>query len=180
MGALLHALHAHQPLPRGPYPTLKWPEGCTQMSAAVVKESLTTPVQSKPGLVPSGMVRAQWLIDANKAAHTDGVNVKWHLVATDHEATIRALADRVNVAEGNNLKAARGCSLAYLVFGPLEVAVEYEFEPASGDGWNEPRYEASVSVLRVYLNGYWCDADDVASEDQIRRWEERLLEGEDA
>lgn len=168
MGLLLHALHTHQPLPRGPYPTAKWPEGCTHLPTAT------------PGLVPAGMVRAQWLIDANKAAHTSGYEVKWHLVATDHEATIRALADRVNVAEGHNLKAARGCSLAYLVFGPLEVAVEYEFEPASGDGWNEPRYEASVSVLRVYLNGYWCDAEDVASEDQIMRWEERLLEGEDA
>lgn len=85
----------------------------------------------------------------------------------------------MNVAEGNNLKAARGCSLAYLVFGPLEVAVEYEFEPASGDGWNEPRYEASVSVLRVYLNGCWCDAADVASGDQITKWEVDIMEGGD-
>jgi len=167
MGDLLHALHQHQPLPRGEYPTAKWPEGCTHLPTAT------------PGLVPAGMVRAQWLIDANKAAHTSGFEVKWHLVATDHEATIRALADRVNVAEGRNLKAARGCSLAYLVFGPLEVAVEYEFEPASGDGWNEPRYEASVSVLRVYLNGCWCDAADVASEDQISKWEVDIMEGGD-
>lgn len=167
MGLLLHALHTHQPLPRGEYPTLKWPEGCTHLPTAT------------PGLVPAGMVRAQWLIDANKAAHTSGFEVKWHLVATDHEATIRALAERVNVAEGHNLKAARGCSLAYLVFGPLEVAVEYEFEPASGDGWNEPRYEASVSVLRVYLNGCWCDAADVASADQITKWEVDIMEGGD-
>ena len=167
MGDLLHALHQHQPLPRGEYPTAKWPEGCTHLPTVT------------PGLVPNGMVRAQWLIDANKAAHTSGYEVKWHLVATDHEATIRALADRVNVAEGNNLKAARGCSLAYLVFGPLEVAVEYEFEPASGDGWNEPRYEASVSVRRVYLNGHWCDAQDVASADQITKWEVDIMEGGD-
>ena len=167
MAELLHALHEHRPLPRGPYPTAVWPEGCTHLPTAT------------PGLVPAGMVRAQWLIDANKAAHTSGFEVKWHLVATDHEATIRALAERVNVAEGNNLKAARGCSLAYLVFGPLEVAVEYEFEPASGDGWNEPRYEASVSVLRVYLNGCWCDAEDVASADQIAKWEVDIMEGGD-
>lgn len=167
MSELLEALRLHQPLPRGTYPTAKWPEGCTHLPTAT------------PGLVPAGMVRAQWLIDANKAAHTSGYEVKWHLVATDHEATIRALADRVNVAEGHNLKAARGCSLAYLVFGPLEVAVEYEFEPASGDGWNEPRYEASVSVLRVYLNGCWCDAEDVASADQIAKWEVDIMEGGD-
>ena len=167
MGAILSSAYAGLPLPRGEYPTAKWPEGCTHLPTAT------------PGLVPAGMVRAQWLIDANKAAHTSGYEVKWHLVATDHEATIRALADRVNVAEGNNLKAARGCSLAYLVFGPLEVAVEYEFEPASGDGWNEPRYEASVSVLRVYLNGCWCDAADVASADQITKWEVDIMEGGD-
>ena len=35
MGDLLHALHAHQPLPRGPYPTAKWPEGCTHLAPAV-------------------------------------------------------------------------------------------------------------------------------------------------
>ena len=170
MGDLLHALHAHQPLPlpRGPYPTLQFPQGLPVLQPAAI-----------PGLLPKGHINARWLIDANLKAHTEGHAVKWHLVATDHEATIRALADRVNVAEGNNLKAARGCSLAYLVFGPLEVAVEYEFEPASGDGWNEPRYEASVSVLRVYLNGCWCDAADVASGDQITKWEVDIMEGGD-
>lgn len=167
MGALLHALHAHQPLPRGPYPTAKWPEGLEHLQPATAPR------------IPSGFVRPAWLIEANTKAHTEDGSVKWHLVAADHEATIRALAERVNVAEGHNLKAARGCSLAYLVFGPLEVAVEYEFEPASGDGWNEPRYEASVSVLRVYLNGCWCDAADVASEDQITKWEVDIMEGGD-
>ena len=34
MGDLLHALHAHQPLPRGSYPTAKWPEGCTHLKPA--------------------------------------------------------------------------------------------------------------------------------------------------
>ena len=167
MAELLHALHAHQPLPAGPYPTAQWPAGLTHIPLPA----------TTPGALPLGCINPGWLIDANIKAHTEGHAVKWHLVATDHEATIRALADRVNVAEGNNLKAARGCSLAYLVFGPLEVAVEYEFEPASGDGWNEPRYEASVSVRRVYLNGHWCDAQDVASADQISKWEVSILEG---
>ena len=164
MAELLHALHEHRPLPRGPYPTAVWPAGCTHLEPAAAT-------------APAGMVRAAWLIDANTKRYTDQTGTRWHMVAAEHERTIRELADRVNVAEGNNLKAARGCSLAYLVFGPLEVAVEYEFEPASGDGWNEPRYEASVSVLRVYLNGHWCDATDVASADQISKWEVSILEG---
>ena len=173
MGLLLHALHTHQPLPRGEYPTAKWPEGCTHLPTVT------------PGLVPNGMVRAQWLIDANKAAHTSGFEVKWHLVATDHEATIRALAGRVNVAEGHNLNVARGCSLAYLVFGPLKVAVEYESErgqreiiAADPDDCQEG-IAPSVSVLRVYLNGCWCDAADVASADQITKWEVDIMEGGD-
>lgn len=27
----LEALHRHQPLPTGPYPTARWPEGCTHL-----------------------------------------------------------------------------------------------------------------------------------------------------
>lgn len=41
----LEALHRHQPLPRGPYPTAKWPEGCTHLP--------------QPGLVAGGFVRPQ-------------------------------------------------------------------------------------------------------------------------
>lgn len=170
MGDLLHALHAHQPLPlpRGPYPTAKWPEGCTHLPTAT------------PGLVPSGMVRAQWLIDANKAAHTSGFEVKWHLVATDHEATIRALAERVNVAEGRDLTVSRGCKLTWLVMGDIEVPVEYEHEPASGDGWDEPRLEEQFTLLRAYLNGRWNDVEDVIPGPVLERWTAGLYEGDGA
>lgn len=139
------------------------------------------------GKLPSGMVRAQWLIDANVKRYTskDGTDIRWHMVAADHEATIRALADRLNVAEGYNLTAERGCRLTWLTFGPIEVAVEYEFERgqreiiAADPDKSQEGIAPSVSVLRVYLNGYWCDAEDVASEKQIERWEETILEGGD-
>ena len=61
----------------------------------------------------------------------------------------------------------------------VDLVCELDYERASGDGWNEPRYEASVSVLRVYLNGCWCDAADVASGDQITKWEVDIMEGGD-
>ena len=171
MGALLHALHAHQPLPlpRGPYPTLQFPQGLPVLQPAAI-----------PGLLPKGHINARWLIDANLKAHTEGHAVKWHLVATDHEATIRALADRVNVAEGRELTVSPGCKLTWLVMGDIEVPVEYEYEPASGDGWNEPRLEAQITLLRAYLNGRWNDVEDVIPGPVLERWTASLYEGGEA
>ena len=155
-----------QDLPRGTYPTAVWPAGLTHLP--------------QPGLVAGGFVRPQWLIDANVKAHTEGHAVKWHLVATDHEATIRALADRVNLAEGWNLNASRGCELRTFVMGDIDVTCEVECEPASGDGWNEPREEARFTILRAYLNGRWNDAEDVIPGPVLERWTVSLYEGGNA
>jgi len=32
---------------------------------------------------------------------------------------------------------------------PIEVSVGYEYEPADGDGWNEPHYPESVTIYSV-------------------------------
>ena len=32
---------------------------------------------------------------------------------------------------------------------PIEVVVEYEYEPACGDGWNEPRLSEDVNIYSV-------------------------------
>ena len=32
---------------------------------------------------------------------------------------------------------------------PVEVIVEYDYEPACGDGWNEPRLSEDVSIYSV-------------------------------
>ena len=144
----------------------------------VLSEPRTEALPSYLPRVPSGFVRPQWLIDANVKRYTDPHGTRWHLVAADHEATIRALADRVNIAEGNNLKPARGCRLATFIMGDIDVTCEYEYEPASGDGWNEPREEASFAILRAYLNGRWNDAEDVIPGPVLERWTVQLYEGE--
>lgn len=60
-------------------------------------------------------------------------------------------------------------------FGPLTCLVEFEIDEASGDGWNEPRHEASADVVYVWIAGERFDSDHFSS---IQRdiWEEQALD----
>lgn len=171
MSELLEALRTAQPLPDHSRAAAHYDRQAALAACAA----------SRPRL-GAGFVRAQWVIDANTKRHTnpDTGDVKWHLVALEHEATIGELAALYNDAAGHSAAPSSGCRIAYLPFGPLRVAVEYEAEPEEGDGWNEPHYPASVAVLAVYLNGQWCRADDVATAEQIEAWQEQILDGVEA
>lgn len=52
---------------------------------------------------------------------------------------------------------------------PLVCHLEYEAE--TGDGWNEPRYEARVTLGAAYLRG--LDVISLLSEDQVEHIEEQ-------
>jgi hypothetical protein len=93
------------------------------------------------------------------------------------ENQIRQLCQERDTLEGTNAKASNGCGLHKSHFGDAEVLVEYEYEPADGDGWNEPHYDAQVIPHAVFLNGVWCDAEDVASEKTRERWAEEIFQG---
>jgi len=95
--------------------------------------------------------------------------------ATALEATMasqRKLADAWAIGQnaiaelaawkGKGLTPQIGCGLQEATLGDAKVWIEYEYEPASGDGFNEPREEASVTVIGVLINGTMCDAQDVA------------------
>lgn len=58
--------------------------------------------------------------------------------------------------------------------GAAKVQVSYEYERASGDGWNEPRHEEQVTVAAALINDAWCDVEDVATPATIQRWEEEI------
>lgn len=87
MGALLHALHAHQPLPTGPYPTAKWPEGCTHLPAA--------PAGPKPErIVAVQALGAEWIV----AFEIDGPHEAEHYqFGTLPALPARALVDKVKL-----------------------------------------------------------------------------------
>lgn len=56
----------------------------------------------------------------------------------------------------------------------LEVACVLEFEPASGDGWHEPRCEASVSLISAKLGE--IDITPALSDDDIAAIEQDAFE----
>lgn len=121
-------------------------------------------------------MQASWIIESNTKAHSSAGYVSWHMVAAAHEKSIRDLCAQLDVLKGRGLQAARGCYISTQTFGAASVEVEYEGEPASGDGWNEPRQKASVDVLRVFLNGVWCDVQDTVPDATIERWEQAILD----
>jgi len=75
-----------------------------------------------------------------------------------------------------------GCHITMLSIGDAMVPVEYEYEPgepAQTSGPPEDCYEGSpetMNIIGVFINGLWCDPIDFASEKQIKRWEQAILE----
>lgn len=123
---------------------------------------------------------ASHIIDSARASCTrDGFTTSYAALCVLLENQIRQLCHEINVLQGKGQRPARGCAFHESNLGAAHVLIEYEVEPASGDGWNEPRYEAQVTVLRVFINGQWCDAEDVASDATIERWTEEIVQGQE-
>lgn len=127
-------------------------------------------------------MNAQHLIEANIKAHTVDGYSSFHMIAAAHEKTIRALATELNTLRGIGATPQNGCQITTKVFGDAEVLVEYECEGGQAAIYDAdhpgvgPGCEASVNVLGVFINGAWCDAEDVVPAKTLQRWEVELLE----
>ena len=101
---------------------------------------------------------AERLIARNIAAHTVDGLMQSCAVQYEHERTIRQLAEEVNRLKGFGLQAANGCVIFNVPLEDSEVLVEFEVEPAEGDGWNKPRYERSIAATQALIGGVWVSA----------------------
>lgn len=70
---------------------------------------------------------------------------------------------------GTNATPQRGCFCVRSFIDDAEVLVEIEHEAETGDGWNEPHYEATCTPIQVLINGSWVDACHF-SEELAARW----------
>lgn len=121
-------------------------------------------------------MNARQIIDAaTKQCTADGYT-SFPALCVLLETEIHQLCHQLETLKGTNAVPARGTYHHHSYFGAADVLVEFEYEKASGDGWNEPRYEATVTPVRVFLNGVWCDAEDVADEKTIQRWSEEIFQ----
>lgn len=127
-------------------------------------------------------MNARQLIERNTRAHTvDGYQAA-HMIQAAHEATIRDLCAQLNVLSGHGLQAAPGCYISKQTFGAISVQVEYEGERGQRQIINadpddcQEGIAPSATVLRVFLNGLWCDAQDVVPDKTIERWEQAILD----
>lgn len=101
---------------------------------------------------------AEHLIARNIKAHTVDGYTAAHAVQDAHERTIREIAAKFNTLCGSGQSAANGCVLFTVPLEDAEILVEFEIEPAEGDGWDEPRYERSVTATSAFVNGAWVSA----------------------
>lgn len=121
-------------------------------------------------------MNAAALIAANTARHTVDGYTAAHEVMAAHAKTIESLCSDLNEWSGAGQKPQTGCGFATLPWGESEALVEFEWEGASGDGWNEPRVEASVNILGVLLNRVWVDAEDNVPAHILDQWRVKLHE----
>ena len=127
-------------------------------------------------------MNASHLIEANIRAHTVDGYTAHHMVAAAHESTIRALVSQINELTGADCKPQPGCTFASMVFGAIEVLVEYEFTGAEEPIYDAdhpgvgPGHDAEVSIINVLINGVWCDAEDVVPDATLERWRVQLIE----
>ncbi len=56
----------------------------------------------------------------------------------------------------------------------VPVIVECEIDEATGDGWNEPRYDAMATPMWVWIGGVRVNADHFGAE-QNDRWADEAL-----
>ena len=98
---------------------------------------------------------AEQLIARNIKAHTVDGYTAAHAVQDAHERSIRDLVAELNTLHGLGQNAANGCVIFTVPLEDAEVMVEFEIEPASGDGWDEPRYERSISATSAFIGGVW-------------------------
>jgi hypothetical protein len=101
---------------------------------------------------------AEQLIARNIKAHTVDGYTAAHAVQYAHENTIRDLVAEVGRLKGLGQEAANGCVLFTVPLEDAEILVEFEIEPAEGDGWEEPRYERSITATSAFVNGVWVSA----------------------
>lgn len=87
--------------------------------------------------------------------------------------------DELRTLKGTNATPQSGCEFHRTIIGDAEVLCEYEYEPASGDGWNEPREPATVTLIQILVNGKWCDAEDVLPAERIEKIEVEIMEAGD-
>lgn len=124
-------------------------------------------------------MNATHLIERATRAHTSDGYTSYPALCSSLEAIVRDLCAELNVLQGVGQTAASGCHHATLALGDASALVEYEVERAERQTAHHPGRPASVSILRVFINGHWCEAEDAVPAGVIERWGSELLEAHD-
>jgi hypothetical protein len=62
----------------------------------------------------------------------------------------------------------------------IPVTIEFEYTPAGGDGWNEPRYDATIEYVGMTFTyqGYGWPGEAEIVKDRIEEWAAEWVEGD--
>ena len=95
---------------------------------------------------------------------------------------IRALRAELEALRVQGCVPQDGGAIATLTLGGASVLVEYEYLPAQQPIYDAdhpgvgPGHDAELNLLNVFINGYWCDVEDVIPDAVAERWRVELLE----
>lgn len=80
---------------------------------------------------------------------------------------VAELTADLRTLKGENAQAQRGCQIAEVRCDEARVLIEYDYTPAEEGSCDDrsPRFGPShpevIDPLRAFINGYWCDLQDV-------------------
>ena len=71
------------------------------------------------------------------------------------------------------------CDADGVQLASIPCQIEFEYTPAGGDGWNEPRYDACVEFVSVTYKyiGFGWPGEDESVKDRIEQWAAEWVEG---
>lgn len=93
---------------------------------------------------------------------------------------IAELSRELRTLKGDNATPDRGCHIARVIVGDAAALVEYEHQAAEAPVLDinsplcGPGHPEVVTPLRVFLNGFWCDIEDVRAALDEQRLVERF------
>jgi hypothetical protein len=95
----------------------------------------------------------------------------------DKDREIAKLRQEIAALKNRSIKAYKGCKLLEVDHDDASVVLEYDYQAAVRESWDEPPSQAQADLIRVWIGGAPFSYE-VFSDAQVKAWEAECLAAE--